>query len=360
MSYPTSSKKTRVCHNRLSALERLPTWGICVPLVLQWLWLGLRHRSLTLPSVANPELTAGGLVGEGKMEYFRSMGPHARAMTAATCAIRVTGMLTQESVQNTIVSAGLSFPLIVKPDLGMCGYGVRMVRSLSDLMGYLSQFPHEEDVVLQAYLAGDNEAGIFYARTPGEACGRVIGMAYRSYPRVVGDGVHTIGALVAADPRLRRVRTPSHRLRVDPLRVPAIGEVVRLATIGSTRVGGLYRDGTSAITPALTSAIDAIAQDMPNFYVGRFDVRFSSLADLRAGTGFMLMEVNGAGSEAIQAWDPKYGLSAALRIIFRKQRLVFAIGARNRAHGHQPLGIWPLIQLHRRQRELIARYPLSE
>ena len=117
---------------------------------------------------------------------------------------------------------------------------------------------------------------------------------------------------------------------------------------------------TAMTASALTSAIDAIAQDMQDFFIGRFDVRFGSLADLRAGTGFMLMEVNGAGSEAIQAWDPKYGLSAALRIIFHKQRLVFATGARNRIIGHRPLGIWPLIQLHRRQRDLIARYPLSE
>jgi hypothetical protein len=55
------------------ALERLPKWLICVPLALQWLWLGLRHRSLTLPTAANPRITAGGLVGEGKLEYFAGM-----------------------------------------------------------------------------------------------------------------------------------------------------------------------------------------------------------------------------------------------------------------------------------------------
>lgn len=39
------------------------------------------------------------------------------------------------------------------------------------------------------------------------------------------------------------------------------------------------------------------------------------------------MEVNGAGSEAIQAWDPDTSLVSAFRIIFSKQRLLFAIGA---------------------------------
>ena len=67
---------------RRSALERMPKWLICVPLALQWLWLAARYRGLTLPSAANPCITAGGLVGEGKLEYFRAMGPLARAATA--------------------------------------------------------------------------------------------------------------------------------------------------------------------------------------------------------------------------------------------------------------------------------------
>src|SRR5438128_8920264 len=65
-----------------SILEKMPKWLICVPLALQWCWLGLRHGSLTLPSAANPRITAGGLVGEGKLEYFEQMGPVGRAATA--------------------------------------------------------------------------------------------------------------------------------------------------------------------------------------------------------------------------------------------------------------------------------------
>ena len=56
-------------------LERMPKWLICIPLALQWLWLALRYQSLTLPTIANPAITAGGLVGEGKLEYFDGMGP---------------------------------------------------------------------------------------------------------------------------------------------------------------------------------------------------------------------------------------------------------------------------------------------
>ena len=68
-------------------LERMPKWLICVPLTVQWLWLALRYGSATLPSAANPAITSGGLVGEGKLEYFSGMGPVARAVTAAYCAV---------------------------------------------------------------------------------------------------------------------------------------------------------------------------------------------------------------------------------------------------------------------------------
>ena len=57
-----------------SALERMPKRLICIALTLQWLGLALRYRDLTLPSSANPAVTSGGLVGEGKLEYFKLMG----------------------------------------------------------------------------------------------------------------------------------------------------------------------------------------------------------------------------------------------------------------------------------------------
>ena len=58
-----------------STLERMPKWLICIPLTLQWLWLALRYRSLSLPTIVNPAITAGGLVGEGKLEYFDGRVP---------------------------------------------------------------------------------------------------------------------------------------------------------------------------------------------------------------------------------------------------------------------------------------------
>ena len=42
------------------AFEQLPKWLNLVPMVIQWLWLAIRYRSVTLPSTANPAILAGG------------------------------------------------------------------------------------------------------------------------------------------------------------------------------------------------------------------------------------------------------------------------------------------------------------
>jgi hypothetical protein len=213
---------------------------------------------------------------------------------------------------------------------------------------------------MQEYLPQEHEAGIFYVRDPNTGRGRVIGLALRDFPRVIGDGRRTITDLIRADPRASRLmRSAQHDCRFTGSDVPAAGKVVRLATIGSTRVGGVYRDGGACITPQLTSAIDAIARDMPSFHFGRFDVRFNTVQELSAGVGFRIMEINGAGSEAIEAWDPGTGVIAGFGIIFAKQRMLFAIGARQRDAGVRPMGLVALARLHRRQRRLIASYPPS-
>lgn len=342
------------------ALEKMPKWLICIPLVIQWSWLALRYRSVTLPTAANPRITAGGLVGEGKLEYFDLMGPIARAATARHVGLRDARRLADAELAATLARAGLAFPLVAKPDLGLCGYGVCKLDSLAALRDYAECYPDGETIVLQEYLSEDHEAGIFYARHPQSGAGRLIGLALRYYPRVTGDGVATLEQLIRNDRRAVRVLdSPAHACGLDLGAILPAGQVVRLSTIGSTRVGGLYRDGGALATPALTAAIDAIARDMPEFHVGRFDVRFRSAAELAAGAGFTIMEVNGAGSEAIQAWDPDIGLAAGFRMIFAKQRVVFAIGAANRRRGFRPIGPLALVRLNWRQNGLIDQYPSS-
>lgn len=346
---------------KIGRLERLPKWLNLVPMILQWLYLSLRYRSLTLPSVANPQLTAGGMVGEGKLEYITSLGSKGLRTFAGTCALLRDENFSITQALDTIRRAGISFPFIVKPNIGWCGYGVRLVRNENDLKAYVEAFPLAEVFLAQQFVDWQGEASLFYVRYPGEKQGRVTAITLRGLPEVTGDGTSKIEELVMGMPRLKRLYTNPHHEALWPKdHVPAKGEKIRLAIIGSTRVGGLYRDGNALLSDELSAAIDDIAREMPDFYVGRFDVRFSDMEELKQGEGFRIVEINGAGSEAIHAWDPSFSLTKAYRIVFDKQRLLFRIGAINRSKGHKPIGFGVLLRLHVNQQRLISRYPPSQ
>jgi hypothetical protein len=346
-------------HAQIGQLERLPKWLNLVPMVAQWVWLSLLHRSITLPSCANPSLTAGGLVGEGKMEYLTIMGDVARASTANTTSVLIEGPDSVRDVHAAMQQLGLSYPVVLKPDLGWCGFGVRRVDGPQELEKYVAAYPPGERLVLQEWLDTDGEAGLFYLRQPGESSGELIGVLLRHFPRVVGDGVRTIAELMVADQRASRLgRDGASEPCCDARRIPAHGELVRIAAVSSTRVGGGYEDGGANITHELAQAVDAIAQDMTDFHAGRFDVKFRDLAELRAGR-FRIIEVNGAGSEAVHAWDPRFSLRQAYGIVFAKQRRLFGIASEMRRRGHRPVGWLPLLRLWLRQQALISSYPPS-
>ena len=339
--------------------EQLPKWLNLVPMIAQWLWLGLRYRSVTLPSSANPCITAGGLVGEGKLEYFRSMGPYALRACAEHVGVYIGPQSVLADLLMAMDNAGLRFPVIVKPDLGWCGFGVNRIADSRELDRYLRGYPVNQTLLLQRYLPEEGEAGLFYARAPDSDKGELIGLLIRHYPRAIGNGKDTLAQLVQRDARLRRsVGSRLHHADYQPQYVPRLGEKVRLSTIASTRVGGLYEDASEFATPLLRARVDAIARDMAQFHIGRFDVRFETLEALQRGE-FIIMEVNGAGSEAVHAWDPKYSIRQVYSMVFAKQRLLFRIADANRRNGHRPVGKLKLARLFLQQRKLMSLYPPS-
>ena len=179
--------------------EQLPKWLNLIPMVVQWIWLGIRYRSFSLPSSANPGITSGGMVGEGKLEYFGTMGAIALAATAGHIGVENCPALDANAVIDRMRTAGLQFPIVAKPDIGWCGYGVRLLASQGELEDYLRRFPAGETFLLQRYLPEPGEAGLFYVREPDAAAGRLIGILLRDYPAVTGNGIATVAELIAHD-----------------------------------------------------------------------------------------------------------------------------------------------------------------
>ena len=134
------------------------------------------------------------------------------------------------------------------------------------------------------------------------------------------------------------------------------GEIFPLVFTGNHCRGAIFQDGRSQITPEMEARFDAISQGMPEFYFGRFDVRYDSLDDLRAGRNFWLIEVNGAGSEATHIWDKTTKLRDAYDFLFFQQRTLFEFGAANRARGFSSVNAFRLLGLAMKQARLGRAY----
>lgn len=332
-------------------LEQLPKWLLCIPLVLQWLWLGVRWRSLTLPSAANPGIETGGLAGESKSDCL--------AQIDARYADNLAEWRRVAPGQDAIAiraEAGFSYPLIVKPDIGWCGYGVRLVHDDAGLADYMAEFPSEGACMLQRYVAGPCEAGLYYCRWPGSLEGSLLAITLRHAPTLMGDGVRSVTELLAQDTKVARcapILSPG-----TSAKILSPGERITVTTVASLRVGARYEDITEVVTPSLVARIDEIARSMGKFHVGRFDVRFETVSDLRLGI-FSIIEVNGAGSEAIHLWDPAMPIIAALDGVFAKQAMLFQLGNAMRKRGYRPVGVKTLVRAWLSQQHLIRRYPAS-
>lgn len=339
----------------VALMERLPKWLLCVPLVVQWTWLGFRYRAIALPALVNPDIETGGIVGESKLACLQLITPDFAAWVAPTVAVA-----DAEDAEARRANAGFAFPLIAKPDIGWCGYGVRRIDNASELSAYARAFRGSGTFLLQPLIPGPGEAGIAYVRWPGAARGKITALTLRHTPHVVGDGHMDVAGLIGQSERTRR-KADLYRETLDAselARVPALGERVTLTTIASLRVGSRYEDAAASITPELDDVIDRLARSMGEFHYGRFDVRFEALASLREGR-FTIIEVNGAGAEAIQFWDPHVSVWQGFRGVFAKQRLLFQMGAAMRKQGRKPLSLRGFARAFFRQQKLTRHYPPS-
>ena len=341
----------------LSVFEFWPGWLFYLPVILQWIWLGLRHGDMSLPTLANPTFELGGLCGESKAQILDLADPDARAWIAPYATLRA-GVDDPAAV---LAPHAFGWPLVVKPDIGCNGTGVRLVADLAALRDAIAAFPPGVRLMLQAFSPYAGEAGIFYIRHPDEDVGRVTSLTLKSSPVVIGDGRRTLRELVLAHPRAGRVpHLYLPRLATRLGDVPAPATAVPLVFTGNHCKGSVFHDATPSITPALTARIDAIARGIPGFHFGRIDVRYASLAALRTGRDLTIIEVNGAGSEATHIWDPRCSLRYAYTSQFSHYRAAWNIAHAWRKRGHRSSGLHLMGRAWLRQLRLMASYPLND
>jgi hypothetical protein len=113
-------------------------------------------------------------------------------------------------------------------------------------------------------------------------------------------------------------------------------------------------------TEHLERVIDEISQRLPGFFVGRYDIRYANEEDFKQGRNLQIIELNGATSEATSIYDARNSLFSAYGTLFRQWRLVFAIGAINRANGQTPSSLATLWRNWRQYSAAALSYPLAD
>ncbi len=359
MSQVMSSRSAAATAPVLSTFEFWPGWLFYAPVVFYWLLLGIRYRNLSLATAANPHIESGGLCGESKSSILDQVAAHQRAWLADYVRILI-GRDDSGFALEALDARGIRFPIVVKPDIGCHGDGVRLVTDAASLDRVLGDFAVGVWVLLQEYIAFEGEAGAFYVRVPGHEP-RITSLTLKHAPVVVGDGTCTLRQLIEAEPRTREIAHlyfPRLRDRLDVV-VP-LDRPVRLVFTGNHCKGSEFRDGRADITASLTAAIDGVCRSMPDFHFGRVDLRYENARALHMGDRFRIIEINGVGSEATHIWDPGTTLRDAYLAQFEHYGLAFRIGDLMRRSGHRPTSLRKLLRLWRRQSRLMASYPLSD
>jgi membrane protein DedA with SNARE-associated domain len=308
---------------RWLTFEFWPAWFFYLPVYFYYAFLTFKHRGLLTPFYANPSLPNGGFVGESKWSFLQSLNSY--DATTLRAAFVPAGSNLQV-VKDSLILNGIQYPFILKPDVGQRGFGVRVIRSDAELESYLASA--DFDLIVQEYCAHPNEAGVFYICDPRSNQAEIFSITDKKFPFVVGDGRKMLGDLILLDRRARVIaQTYFDRLQAQLSEVPAQGEQVFLSECGNHCQGAIFLNGSHLATPELLASVQKAVSKIPTFYFGRIDLRYSSVDELKNGSSYKIVEVNGLGSEATHIWDANTSLIEAYRVLFEQWRRLFEIGA---------------------------------
>lgn len=344
-------KRMRGLLLRLRHWEFWPPWLFYPPVLLHVLWLGLKHRSMTLFTAANPGIPSGGFIAESKSDILDNLRD-AGDSVARHERLPVAGAL--EAADEFMERELIDYPVVLKPDIGQRGSGVQIIRNRDSLRSELQAL--REPMILQEYAPGP-EFGVFWYRLPGEPQGRIFSITEKVLPEVTGDGRRTLERLILDDDRavaLASIYLKAHPDAVD--RIPNAGERVRLTELGTHCRGAIFLDGMRVNGPELERSIERISSTFEGFWFGRYDLKAKSAEDLAQGRNFKIIELNGVTSEATHIYDRRTSLWKAWKILAEQWDIAFEIGKRNRETGAEPAGIGELFRLmHHYRTEAVRR-----
>lgn len=320
-----------------SFLEKLGNWELW-PFKLRyllispvWLWYCLRSGSFWFFSSSNPTLTFGGFEGEGKKEMYDLLPKEFYPKT-----IYISPQDDFEKIKKQVAKNDFSYPFIVKPDVGMKGLLFRKIDNEKDLLFYHQKNP--VDYIIQDLVVYPLEVSVFYYRYPNQQKGVISGFIQKELMDVIGDGRSNLWQLIMAHSKARHRPEEMRIKHVDNLtKIIPEGERYILTYAANLNRGATFTNLEKYIDDDLLKIVDDISHHA-SFYYGRYDIKCSSIEELKQGKNFTILEFNGSGAEPNHVYHSGYSLLAAYKVFLHHWKVLYQISKFNKQKG---IAYWP-------------------
>ncbi len=326
---------------KLLNYEYWPFWLFFLPLVPYWVYLSIRARSFTYFTAANPGIEHSGVFGESKIDILKKIDRHYLPTTlffkSDTTAAQVSEKLTNES---------LSFPIIIKPNVGERGNEVAKLNNTNQLTSYLDT--NSADFIIQEFVDFETELGILYYKFPDESRSGITSIVTKEFLTITGDGSSTMTDLIEQSDRARlQLAALQKRMGDDLLEVLPEGEKRNLEPIGNHSRGTKFLSGMNLLNDRLVAVFDDVSKNIEGFYFGRFDLKVKSTEDLYEGNNIKILELNGVTSEPAHIYDPSYSIWKAWSEAARNMKMMFRVCKANMKKGVKVTPFFEMFRLVR-------------
>lgn len=186
------------------------------------------------------------------MTIFINVNPYKNNENKFTILKHIpTQYVPKTELLNNIDVNNVKFPIIIKPiHCTKCSKGVVVIKNKNELNNYLLQHSNNlSELIYQDFIPYTNEVGVLYEKDLFTQKGRIVSITKKI----------------------------SQKFEIMP------------GCTGNVSCENL----TNYITPKLNDVIDKISNNIPNFNVGRYDIKYKDEESLFNGENFYILEANG-------------------------------------------------------------------
>ncbi|MGV6844736.1 MAG: D-alanine--D-alanine ligase [Lutibacter sp.] len=304
--------------------EYWPSFMFYLPNIPYAFYLAIKSRSLTFFKNTNPAIRFS---GNGTESKFKTLNLLPKLFVPKSVFIKKNNPL--KSSLSSIYNANISFPLIAKPDIGFKGLLVQLIKNENDLKNYLNKY-NSIAIIIQEYINFPNECGIFYVKMPSEKSGKITSITLKNLPTITGNGISTLEELIQNDSKIKLYSNLFKKLDLPFQSIIEKDKKIVLNVVGNHCKGSTFLNGNFLISNELEDSLNALFNQIPEFYYGRLDIKYDTFENLLNLKNFKIIELNGIISEPTHIYDStKVNYFEALKSIREHWNYIYKIAKLN-------------------------------